>query len=74
MRAPIAVKCVKLTSLPQPINVRRRYNSTPGGPRGMVPHMLLFRMRGEKQVRYLIAWALGVPGVLIVVWFLMGHH
>jgi hypothetical protein len=25
-------------------------------------------------MRYIIAWALGVPGILIVLWFLMAHH
>jgi hypothetical protein len=25
-------------------------------------------------VKYLFAWGLGVPGVLIVTWFLMNHH
>lgn len=28
----------------------------------------------EIEMRYLIAWALGVPGVVIVIWFLMSHH
>jgi hypothetical protein len=28
----------------------------------------------EIQMKYLVAWGLGVPGVLIVIWFLMSHH
>src|ERR1700686_20994 len=41
---------------------------------GMVPNMLLSWPRGVKAVRYLLVWALGFPGVLIVVWSLMSHH
>ena len=29
---------------------------------------------GGKNMRYIIAWALGVPGILVVLWFLMAHH
>lgn len=29
---------------------------------------------GVRLMRYLIAWVLGVPGVVIVIWFLMSHH
>jgi len=25
-------------------------------------------------MKYLLAWGLGVPGVVIVIWFLMSHH
>jgi hypothetical protein len=28
----------------------------------------------EMDVRYLIAWLLGVPGAVIIVWFLLSHH
>jgi len=28
----------------------------------------------ESKMRFLIAWALGVPGIVIVIWFLMSHH
>jgi hypothetical protein len=28
----------------------------------------------EAHMKYLIAWGLGVPGVVIVIWFLMNHH
>jgi len=28
----------------------------------------------EIQMKYLIAWGIGVPGVLVVIWFLMSHH
>jgi hypothetical protein len=28
----------------------------------------------ETTMKYLFAWGLGVPGVLIVAWFLMNHH
>jgi hypothetical protein len=28
----------------------------------------------NKKMRYLIAWVLGVPGIVIVIWFLMSHH
>jgi hypothetical protein len=30
--------------------------------------------REENFMKYLFAWGLGVPGVLIVAWFLMSHH
>ena len=39
--------------------------------------MQFFPLRpGEEinQMQYIVAWALGVPGVLIVVWYLMNHH
>jgi len=26
------------------------------------------------HMKYLIGWALGIPGVLIVLWFLVSHH
>jgi len=26
------------------------------------------------HMKYLIAWGLGIPGVLVVIWFLMSHH
>jgi hypothetical protein len=29
---------------------------------------------GDTTMKYLFAWGLGVPGVLIVVWFLMSNH
>jgi hypothetical protein len=32
------------------------------------------KSREETQMKYLFAWGLGVPGVLIVAWFLMSHH
>ena len=33
------------------------------------------RLSGEeKRMKYLVAWGLGVPGVLVVIWFLMSHH
>jgi hypothetical protein len=32
------------------------------------------RKAGTKQMKYLLAWALGVPGIVIVIWFLMSHH
>jgi hypothetical protein len=32
------------------------------------------KSREETQMKYLVAWGLGVPGVLIVAWFLMSHH
>ena len=36
---------------------------------------LKFTKRGkEEAMKYLIAWGLGVPGVVIVIWFLMNHH
>jgi len=25
-------------------------------------------------MKYLFAWMLGVPGIVIVIWFLMSHH
>jgi len=25
-------------------------------------------------MRYIIAWALGVPGILVIAWFLLAHH
>jgi len=25
-------------------------------------------------MKYLVAWGLGVPGALVLVWFLMSHH
>jgi hypothetical protein len=28
----------------------------------------------ENEMKYLLAWALGVPGFLVVVWFLVSHH
>jgi hypothetical protein len=36
-----------------------------------------FRLEIGKEnniMKYLFAWGLGVPGVLIVIWFLMSHH
>jgi hypothetical protein len=29
--------------------------------------------REEADMKYLLAWGLGVPGVLIVAWFLISH-
>ena len=26
------------------------------------------------HMKYLLAWGLGVPGIVIVIWFLMSHH
>ena len=35
---------------------------------------LLFINAGEQRVmKYLFAWILGVPGILIFVWFMMNH-
>jgi hypothetical protein len=28
----------------------------------------------EHQMKYMFAWLLGVPGVVIVAWFLLNHH
>ena len=28
----------------------------------------------EIKMRYLLAWLLGVPGAVIIVWFLLSHH
>jgi hypothetical protein len=25
-------------------------------------------------MKYVFAWMLGVPGILVVIWFLMSHH
>jgi len=25
-------------------------------------------------MKYLFAWMLGVPGIVVVIWFLMSHH
>jgi len=25
-------------------------------------------------MRYILAWALGVPGIVVIIWFLMSHH
>jgi hypothetical protein len=36
--------------------------------------MVLDHFREEAEMKYLVAWGLGVPGALIVVWFLMSHH
>jgi len=32
--------------------------------------------RGKEEVdmKYLVAWALGVPGVLVLAWFVISHH
>ena len=30
-------------------------------------------MRAEESVKYIFAWMLGVPGFLIVIWFLFNH-
>jgi len=30
--------------------------------------------RGEEDMRYIVAWMLGVPGIVVVIWFLMSHH
>jgi hypothetical protein len=30
--------------------------------------------RRIQRMKYLFAWMLGVPGVVIVIWFLMNHH
>ena len=35
---------------------------------------MLKRGQEEQQMRYIVAWALGVPGVVVVIWFLMSHH
>jgi hypothetical protein len=32
------------------------------------------RERKTITMRYLLAWALGVPGVIVVLWFLVSHH
>lgn len=32
------------------------------------------KRKGEATMKYLFAWVLGVPGVLIAAWFLMNHH
>jgi hypothetical protein len=28
----------------------------------------------ERTMKYILAWALGVPGVLVFGWFLINHH
>jgi hypothetical protein len=33
-----------------------------------------FTIERKLRMKYLIAWGLGVPGVLIVIWFLINHH
>ena len=39
------------------------------------PKTFTERISGEEtEMKYLFAWGLGVPGVLIVAWFLMSHH
>ena len=30
--------------------------------------------REANKVRYIVAWIPGVPGVLILIWFVMSHH
>jgi hypothetical protein len=29
---------------------------------------------GEISMKYMFAWLLGVPGVIIIAWFLLNHH
>jgi hypothetical protein len=28
----------------------------------------------NSSMKYLIAWLLGVPGILVIAWFLLSHH
>lgn len=46
--------------------------SAPAGPRLVA--LVLHCMGQETFMRYILAWALGVPGILVVLWFLMSHH
>ncbi|MCU1327178.1 MAG: hypothetical protein JWN34_2548 [Bryobacterales bacterium] len=32
------------------------------------------RSRQEEIMKYLVAWGLGLPGVLVLAWFLLNHH
>ena len=31
-------------------------------------------VREGVHMKHLVAWGFGIPGVLIVIWFLMSHH
>jgi hypothetical protein len=37
------------------------------------PENCPIKLRGELTMKYLFAWILGVPGGLIVLWFLFNH-
>jgi hypothetical protein len=39
-----------------------------------VSPFLSAKTKGDLIMRYLIAWVLGVPGIVVVIWFLMSHH
>jgi len=28
----------------------------------------------ENKMKYVVAWMLGVPGIVVLIWFLMSHH
>ncbi len=54
-------------------------NKEPKGPVRALPltYVALFQIwnrRKEIHMKYLFAWALGVPGVLVIAWFLFSHH
>jgi hypothetical protein len=40
--------------------------------RELAPDVLLDA--SEVLMKYILAWALGVPGVVVLLWFLMAHH
>jgi hypothetical protein len=33
-----------------------------------------YGFKEEAEMKYLVACGLGVPGALVIVWFLMSHH
>lgn len=39
-------------------------------------HLLALQMPKyeRKTMKYLVAWLLGVPGIVVVLWFLFSHH
>jgi hypothetical protein len=45
-----------------------------GLPRATQIEAVVLVQGGRDEMKYLIAWGLGVPGVLVVIWFVMSHH
>jgi hypothetical protein len=44
------------------------------GPANAVITVRLIAQGGNLPMKYMFAWLLGVPGFVIVIWFLLSHH
>jgi len=52
---------------------RRKCPQSPTG-RKHAPGLSALRRTEDFQMKYMFAWLLGVPGVVIILWFLVSHH